>query len=101
MARQKRRNSNDNLIRNLCVRFNSTWGPPAEHIAKALEGRGMTVAEFHELAQDVKSALRQRRAHPATDFVHEIQQLASRFAPEKPGTPGGPDGRSDETSNED
>lgn len=80
MARSKRRNPTDDLIRNLCVRFNSTWPRPDSHLERALDGRGMTVTEFDELAQEVKGALLRRRTHPATDTVHEIQQLASRLA---------------------
>lgn len=100
MARHQRHNSNDNLIRNLCITFNTTWPRSDSSLEKALDGLGLTVDQFHELSQEVKASLRRRRTHPAADMVHEVQQLASRFEREALETQRQLDIRTERASNE-
>lgn len=68
-------------LTNICILFNSTYPQPDEYLAKAIaEARdGMSLDEFHDLADDVKFAVRRGETHPEADFVYRVQQRAFRI----------------------
>jgi hypothetical protein len=71
----------DTLLDRICIIFNTAYPESDEYLGKALaeQPEGMTLDEFNSLARKVaREALRDRWSAEA-DFVHAVQQRATRI----------------------